>query len=253
MRKDHSGGFTLIELLVVLAIIGLLAALLMPAISRTKQKAQRIQCVSNLRQIGLGLQSFLIDHRVYPLLEPRRIDKDKYPEHIGWMETVEQEMRNGAGGGPDHVSVTTKVWYCPVVQRRANGPSGDYGYNAFGLHWPGPPFDHGLGGHQPKASWGEGWNDPTPRPRTYAPPVGVAEVIVPSDMMAIADYTLSSLCHRMVKETLRHQSKVNVVFCDGHVESSKGTFVFEDPNDVALVRWNRDHQPHPELLLPFFY
>jgi len=106
MRKDHSGGFTLIELLVVLAIIGLLAALLMPALTRSKQNAQRIQCVSNLRQIGLGLQSFLIDHRVYPLIESRRIDEDKYPEHIGWMETVEHEMRNGAGGGPDQ-SITT--------------------------------------------------------------------------------------------------------------------------------------------------
>jgi prepilin-type processing-associated H-X9-DG protein len=82
----------------------------------------------------------------------------------------------------------------------------------------------------------------------------VAEVIVPSDMMAIADFTTSSsLMHRMGEETLRHQGKVNIVFCDGHVESSKGTFVFEDPNDVALVRWNRDHQPHPELLLPFSY
>ena len=149
MRKDHSGGFTLIELLVVLAIIGLLAALLMPALTRSKQNAQRIQCVSNLRQIGLGLQSFLIDHRVYPLLEPRRIDKDKYPEHIGWMETVEQKMRNGAGGGPDHISITTKVWHCPVVRRRFP-ESGDYGYNAFGINWPGPPFDYGLGATKQK-------------------------------------------------------------------------------------------------------
>jgi len=252
MRKDQSGGFTLIELLVVLAIIGLLAAFLLPGVGQAKRKAQGVQCASNLRQIGIGLQAFLTDYHVYPLVESRRIDRDKYPEHKGWMETVEQEMRNGAGGGPDHISLTTKVWYCPAAQRRADGLV-NYGYNAFGLNSPGPPFDLGLGGHQPKAMWGEGWGDPTPRPRTYAPPVGVAEVIVPSDMMAIADFTLSSLWHRMGEETLRHQNKVNIVFCDGHVESSKGTFVFEDPNDVALVRWNRDHQPHPERLLPFFY
>jgi hypothetical protein len=39
-----------------------------------------------------------------------------------------------------------------------------------------------------------------------------------------------------------------VVFCDGHVESSSLYFLFEDTNDVALVRWNRDHQPHRENL-----
>ena len=46
----------------------------------------------------------------------------------------------------------------------------------------------------------------------------------------------------------RHQGKANVLFCDGHVESPKLQFVFEDSSDAALVRWNRDNQPHRELL-----
>jgi len=41
-----------------------------------------------------------------------------------------------------------------------------------------------------------------------------------------------------------------VVFCDGHVESSKLTFPFEDTSGAALVRWNRDHLPHRERLQP---
>jgi prepilin-type N-terminal cleavage/methylation domain-containing protein len=64
-------AFTLVELLVVVAIIGLLAAILLPAISQAPARAKRIKCVSNLRQIGIGFHTFAADHgQLFPMQVP---------------------------------------------------------------------------------------------------------------------------------------------------------------------------------------
>ncbi len=56
-------GFTLIELLVVISIIALLIALLLPAIKRAREAAQLVQCLSNVRQIGISIHSYAVDNR----------------------------------------------------------------------------------------------------------------------------------------------------------------------------------------------
>lgn len=62
LSRNREAAFTLIELLVVIAIIGLLAAILFPVFGRARENARRTACVSNLKQIGLGLMQYLQDY-----------------------------------------------------------------------------------------------------------------------------------------------------------------------------------------------
>ncbi len=83
LSRNNCSGFTLVELLVVIAIIGVLVALLLPAIQAARESARRMQCANNLKQIGLGIQNHLDAKKSFPTAGSNADDFYKDPDNVG--------------------------------------------------------------------------------------------------------------------------------------------------------------------------
>lgn len=115
---SRKAGFTLVELLVTIAIVAVLAALLIPAIGMVRERAQTSQCVSNLRQIGVGLLSFAADN------------DGRFPEAGGEIPRGGVNPDNGKPGWTEQLDSyieDRRVYRCPA-SAKVIAANRDYGY-----------------------------------------------------------------------------------------------------------------------------
>ncbi|MGA2656752.1 MAG: prepilin-type N-terminal cleavage/methylation domain-containing protein [Verrucomicrobiota bacterium] len=132
--KGPSQGFTLIELLVVIAIIAILAAMLLPALAIAKQKAKRTQCLSNLRQLAIGANSYAVDNRDYVM--SARDEPGSDPPLFVQVCLNPPDIASAAMAGLVVQTNGSSVWTCPnrpgFPLYEPDYPQYDIGYQYFG-------------------------------------------------------------------------------------------------------------------------
>ena len=154
-----SGGFTLIELLVVIAIIAILAAILLPVLASSKEQAQRTKCLSNLRQLDLGITGYAQDNLDYVIPAKPSDNDDNSPGTPPFVQYAIDSIWTNAvhySGIPLN-SNGPSCWSCPEIPGLPNSDTINYpqwiiGYQYFGgfTEWsPGGNVGEIPGTHSP--------------------------------------------------------------------------------------------------------
>lgn len=206
-------AFTLIELLVVIAIIAILAAMLLPALSKAKEKAKTTVCLGNLKQWGFATQLFASEHE--DKLPPDGTPNGMSPDH-GWYSDLprtinlptyhEMPWRTNAA-----IDVGRSIWICPSNPRRSNG--NNLFHYCLNAHVNDAGTDNGIGRQ-----------------------IRLSKIPSPSSTVWLFDNgRLAGVAQQNNVHSNLHSAGANFTFLDGHSARFSNTKYWNFANNTGLT------------------
>jgi prepilin-type processing-associated H-X9-DG protein len=266
-NRNEASAFTLVELLVVVGIIALLIAILMPALTKAREHANRVVCAGNLRSQGQALVMYVQQYRHYPGLAVSDLAAGGVNVAI-WPTRL--RMFTGGDQG---------VFNCPSQDERCRwnkgapayvGPRADERYTNFGyevgepfllvgaLQPDGTYFSYGYNHWGTVPGLGLGHHTVIDHPELAVhPELHASRVRSPQDMIAIADASAGGMYAFIIRPGFAqfyparvHGGGANVLFCDGHVQwYLQRDLVAGAPQTPEYERiatmWNNTHTSYP--------